>query len=114
MFIPDPKSGRLPIAYNTRYILRSRRELNPLFRLPTRHRDRVVHQPLCAETVYFVTLDGLEPPLSGPKPDVLPLDDRVIFVVPQGFEPRLFRLKTERVANYTIGHYINEKTQLVN
>ena len=62
MFIPDPKSGRIPIAYTPSYILRSRRELNPLFRLPTRHRDRVVHQPLCAETVYFVTLGGIEPP----------------------------------------------------
>ena len=48
---------------------------------------------------YFVTLGGLEPPSSGSKPDVLPLDDRVLFfVVPQGLEPRLFWTKTRRVA----------------
>ena len=42
------------------YFVRSRRESNPLFRLPTRHRDRVVHQPLCAETI-FAVLTGFEP-----------------------------------------------------
>ena len=40
---------------------RSRRESNPLFRLPTCYRDRVVHQPLCAETVFFADVTGVEP-----------------------------------------------------
>ena len=50
--------------------------------------------------------------LGSQNPASCHLDDPTMFVVPQGLEPRLFWTKTRRVANYTIGHYINEKTQL--
>ena len=41
-------------------LLRLRWESNPPFRLPTCYRDRVVHQPLCAVTI-FVEKTGIEP-----------------------------------------------------
>ena len=36
---------------------------------------------------FFVTPDRFELPFSGPKPLVLPLDERVIFADVNGFEP---------------------------
>ena len=38
-----------------------------------------------------------------------PAELRVLVVVPQGFEPRLFWTKTRRVANYTIGQNVEEE-----
>ena len=36
----------------------------------------------------FVTPDGFEPPLTGPKPVVLPLDERVILWAQRDSNPR--------------------------
>ena len=70
--VPDSPTSRLvdyslPVHHFRRVkiprqstLLRLRWESNPPFRLPTCYRDRVVHQPLCAVTI-FVEKTGIEP-----------------------------------------------------
>src|SRR4051812_16355888 len=50
----------------------------------------------------FVGRGGVEPPLPGPKPGVIPFH-YIPFVVLRGFEPRVSWLRTKRVSRYTTG-----------
>jgi hypothetical protein len=71
----------------TRYVLRSEDSNLSGVYLPNRLMRTTLHQ---YRNIILVTPQGLEPRLAGSKPAVLPLDERVIFVGNDGFEPSTF------------------------
>ena len=99
MFIPDPKSGRLPIAYTPSFVVGV--GLEPTLRfflpdsksgiLPIRRSHNIAvytgFEPVSPDRqsgritttlIDLVVRDGIEPPLHEPKSCVLPLDDLTI------------------------------------